>query len=354
VLKLIYPHRESEHEADALELWDGDGAVRLLARDDARSAMLLERCEPGTFLSTLDLDAALDGVQLVLVHEWSEPELVRRVGEHRRRSRGYLLFFHDTHHRAATDAAAFEAFDLDGYDGVLAFGEVVREIWLARGWARRAFTWHEAADVRVFRPHPEIERRRDLVWIGNWGDEERTRELHEFLLGPVRDLRLAARAYGVRYPEEARRALADARIEYLGWLPNFEAPLAFAEHRVTVHVPRRPYVEALPGVPTIRPFEAMACGIPLVCSPWDDAEGLFTAGEDYLVARDGAEMRARLRAILDDPELGRRVAERGRSTVLARHTCAHRVDELLRIADTVAMAGARPLPSPAPPGGAIA
>jgi streptomycin 6-kinase len=52
VLKLFWPHREAEQEADALERWDGDGAVRLLARDDARSALLLERCEPGTFLST--------------------------------------------------------------------------------------------------------------------------------------------------------------------------------------------------------------------------------------------------------------------------------------------------------------
>ena len=43
VLKLIYPHREAEHEADALATWDGHGAVKLLARDDDRSAMLLER-----------------------------------------------------------------------------------------------------------------------------------------------------------------------------------------------------------------------------------------------------------------------------------------------------------------------
>ncbi len=47
VLKLTNPHRESEQEADALERWDGDGAVRLLARDDERNALLLERCEPG-------------------------------------------------------------------------------------------------------------------------------------------------------------------------------------------------------------------------------------------------------------------------------------------------------------------
>jgi streptomycin 6-kinase len=51
VLKLSNPHRESEQEADALERWDGDGAIRLLRRDDERSALLLERCEPGTYLS---------------------------------------------------------------------------------------------------------------------------------------------------------------------------------------------------------------------------------------------------------------------------------------------------------------
>ena len=57
VLKLTNPHRESGQEADALERWDGDGAVRLLARDDARHALLLERCDPGTFLSDWDGDA---------------------------------------------------------------------------------------------------------------------------------------------------------------------------------------------------------------------------------------------------------------------------------------------------------
>jgi streptomycin 6-kinase len=54
VLKVFWPHREAEQEADALERWDGDGAVRLLARDDERSALLLECCEPGSFLSTHD------------------------------------------------------------------------------------------------------------------------------------------------------------------------------------------------------------------------------------------------------------------------------------------------------------
>jgi streptomycin 6-kinase len=75
VLKVVHPHRESEHEADALELWGGDGAVRLVARDESGSALVLERCDPGTPLSRLDADEALD-VAIGLL-----PRLWRPAGE---------------------------------------------------------------------------------------------------------------------------------------------------------------------------------------------------------------------------------------------------------------------------------
>ena len=48
VLKRSLPHREAEQEADALERWNGDGAIRVLERDDNAHALLLELCEPGT------------------------------------------------------------------------------------------------------------------------------------------------------------------------------------------------------------------------------------------------------------------------------------------------------------------
>jgi spore maturation protein CgeB len=282
-------------------------------------------------LDTLDLDETLDRADLVLVHEWNEHALVKRIGEHRRGGGRYRLLFHDTHHRSVTDSESMRKYDLEHYDGVLAFGNVIRDLYRANGWSRRAWTWHEAADGRVFKPFAGEAREGDLVWIGNWGDDERTAELDEFLLEPVRALELRARIHGVRYPEDARWRLAAAGVEYAGWLPNYEAPRVFARYRVTVHVPRRPYVAALPGIPTIRVFEALACGIPLVSAPWNDAEGLFTPGEDFLVARDGAHMKRHLRAVLCDPQLASGLAERGRRTILARHTCAHRVDELLNI-----------------------
>lgn len=70
VLKLIHPHRESEHEADALRVWDGDGAVRLLAEDPERQALLLERCEPGTKLYEAGAEAALDVLVGLLPRLW--------------------------------------------------------------------------------------------------------------------------------------------------------------------------------------------------------------------------------------------------------------------------------------------
>lgn len=300
-------------------------------------------------LEDLDLDCALDGANLTLVHEWNDHALVRRIGRHRARTGRYALLFHDTHHRSATDPASMAAYDLEHYDGVLAFGEAIREIYIRRGWARRTWTWHEAADTRVFHPLAGYSSEGDLVWIGNWGDDERSAELAEFLLEPVRDLGLRAAAYGVRYPDVAIEALRRANITYGGWLPNFAAPAVFARYCVTVHVPRRPYAEKLPGIPTIRPFEAMACGIPLISAPWNDVEGLFRAGKDYLVARNGRQMREYMRAVLSDESLRGELSRSGLETILRRHTCAHRVDELLRIHAQLEVRRAAAVPAAAHP-----
>jgi spore maturation protein CgeB len=284
----------------------------------------------------LDLEHALTGVDLVLVHEWNDPEIVSRIGAHHKAQGGYKLFFHDTHHRSLTEPEKIGAYDLSGYDGVLAYGKAIADIYLARGWARCARVWHEAADTRVFRPLANAPKEGDLIWIGNWGDEERAAELREFLIEPVKALGLKARVYGVRYPSTALALLQAAGVEYGGWLPNFRVPEMFSRFRVTIHVHRRPYAASLPGIPTIRPFEALACRIPLICSPWNDQERLFSPGQDYFIARDGEEMKRCVQTVLDNLELAASLAAHGRETILARHTCAHRVDELLKICGDVA------------------
>jgi spore maturation protein CgeB len=78
-------------------------------------------------------------------------------------------------------------------------------------------------------------------------------------------------------------------------------------------------------------FEACACGIALVSAPWEDVEGLFSPGEDFLVAADGEEMAYLLRKLCRNPDLRGRLSRHGRETIVKRHTCGHRVDELLSI-----------------------
>ncbi|RZM09470.1 MAG: glycosyltransferase, partial [Sphingomonas sp.] len=109
------------------------------------------------------------------------------------------------------------------------------------------------------------------------------------------------------------------------------APGIFAGYLATVHVPRRYYSTILPGIPTIRMFEALACGIPLISAPWDDAEHLFRPGQDYLTVRDGSETTAAIRAMGEDEELTASLIASGLETIRTRHTCAHRADELLAI-----------------------
>jgi spore maturation protein CgeB len=278
----------------------------------------------------LRLNEILSNADVVLVHEWNPPELIASIGLERKRRR-FALFFHDTHHRAVTARAQMEAYDLTNYDGVLAFGKVLTDLYRSAGWAKRAWTWHEAADVRIFYPRNRAIQTMDVVWVGNWGDDERAAEIKEFFIEPVKQLGVRAGAYGVRYPTPALEALSAARINYQGWLPNFKVPQVFAASRATIHVPRRPYAAALPGIPTIRPFEALACGVPLISAFWPDSEHLFDPGKDFLVAHNGDEMKQHLKAVLTNRDLAEELTIRGRQKILSRHTCAHRVDELLQI-----------------------
>jgi spore maturation protein CgeB len=281
------------------------------------------------------LEDELKEADLVLIHEWNDPRVVNSVLALKQKL-GFKALFHDSHHRAYTNAGEILKFHLHLMDGVLAFGEPIRRIYADGFGIPHVWTFHEAADIDQFRP---LYRKKeiDVVWIGNWGDEERTRELEEFLIGPAAALPgLRVVAHGVRYPEVALHKLHEANIEYRGYLPNLFSPQVYAESMVTVHVPRRQYTNGLAGIPTIRVFEALACGIPLVCSPWSDEEKLFRPGQDYLIVRDGKEMKAELKRLQFDAQARHQLAENGLNTIRERHTCKHRAEELMSIYEEIA------------------
>jgi spore maturation protein CgeB len=277
------------------------------------------------------LAAELKNVDIVLVHEWNAPELVNTIAALKDTLR-FTALFHDTHHRAYTSPQEILEFDLAHYDGVLAFGDAIRRIYVEGFGIPRAWTFHEAADSAHFQPL-DARKNTDVIWVGNWGDEERTKELEEFLIGPALKLGVRFAVHGVRYPKKAQARLAEARIEYRGYLPNLQAPQDYAQSFLTLHVPRRFYTNGLSGVPTIRVFEALACGIPLLCSPWTDTEGLFTAGQDYVCVPNGEAMASEIRHFLSDDKAREQMADHGLQTIRNRHTCAHRAQQLLEICE---------------------
>lgn len=324
------------HDVTAFEP-EGAWSLENLLRDHGQDALSPWRARYPRLSSTVypasaDPAELVAGSDLIIVHEWNDPALIAALGALRKRGGTFRLLFHDTHHRAVSAPEEMQAFDLSGFDGVLAFGEALSDVYRSWGWAGRVWTWHEAADVRRFHPPLQEGERNGLVWIGNWGDGERSDELARFLLAPAQQAELGLDIYGVRYPDAAQRTLARYGAHYRGWAANALAPDIFARHLATVHVPRHYYAETLPGIPTIRMFEALACAIPLVSAPWNDAEHLFRPGEDYLVARTGEDMTQHLRALENDPDLRASLRKSGRETILRRHTCGHRVDELLAIA----------------------
>jgi spore maturation protein CgeB len=262
------------------------------------------------------------------------------------------MLFHDTHHRASSSPKQIQLFGVDRFDGVVAFGEVLRSVYREKFGMMRVWTLHEAADTTVFRPSKKpaglqfgapteelsedsAERKQDVVWIGNWGDDERSEEIREFLLRPA--LKMQDRRFtihGVRYPEEAQNELCAAGVRYGGYLANLNAPSVYAASRLTVHVPRQQYAREMVGIPTIRVFEALACGIPLISAPWRDVEGLFREG-DVVFATNCEDMRCAMVRLLERPEEAEAQATRGLETVLARHTCAHRAEEMTAICEEV-------------------
>ena len=261
----------------------------------------------------LDLDRALDGADLVLVHEWNEPALVARIAAHRRRGGRYLLLFHDTHHRMVTDPDAIAAFDLDGFDGVLAFGEVLRErIPATRLGHARPSPGTRRPISTLFRPRPEIAaaaRSRVDRQLGRRRAHRRTRRIPDRAGRIARRLRRACtacatrRRHAPRWPPPASNSPAICRTS--------ACRRRSRRPRMTVHIPRRPYAEALPGIPTIRVFEALACGIPLVSAPWDDSEDLFRRARITSSPATAPRCARHLAALRADPDFAAALARAG-------------------------------------------
>jgi len=290
------------------------------------------------------LHKTLAGVDVALVHEWSDPALVVELGRMRQAGEfgsRFRALFHDTHYRAYSEPEAMRTLQLENYDAVLSFSPAITEIYRRDFALPRVYTVHEAADPDLFRPIA-LPKEQDVVFIGNWGDNDRNETLERYLLEPsnlLPDLRFAI--YGVRYGAALLERFArEYRVRYRGWVANYRAPLVYAASKMSVHLPRQQYTSAIYGTPTIRVFETLACGLPLISLPWSDTDELFCAGEDYLVVKDQAGMIEAMRQLAADPAARKKLGESGRNRILAQHTVQHRARQIVGIVEGLALAQA--------------
>jgi spore maturation protein CgeB len=331
------------HSVDVYEPEDGWSRKNLLA-DQGQAAVVAFATRFPTLRSRRyrpgepNLERALGGADVVLVNEWTDPALVAAIGAHHAAHGHYRLLFHDAHHRTLADRPGWDSLTFAGYDAALVSNRALSEVYARR--LGRVYLWPEAADLRVVDRRERglaesASRQPELVWIGDYCDHDED-ALDELLLSPIRNLGLRATIYGVRYPLRARVALERAGADLRGYLPDHAVPAVLARARVTIQLPRRADAGA-PGGRAAPPFEALACGMPLVSGARDDVGDVLEPGRDFLIARTGREMAAQISALLSDPARARALAEHGRATVRARHTCAHRVAELLAILREIAV-----------------
>ncbi|HEX5799977.1 MAG TPA: glycosyltransferase [Gaiellaceae bacterium] len=195
---------------------------------------------------------------------------------------------------------------------------------------RRARAFHCFVDPEAYRPlEADAAERWAAGYLGTYG-ADRQPALERLLLEPARsrpDLRFAVA--GPQYPEAVDWP---ANVERIAHLAPPEHPAFYAAQRFTVNVTRADMRRA-GWSPSVRLFEAAACGVPVVSDAWEGLDTFFAPGREILVE----ETLERLEAL--SAEDARAIGERARARVLAQHTAEHRADELE--AHVGSLAGAR-------------
>jgi len=185
--------------------------------------------------------------------------------------------------------------------------------------ARRATPFYCVADPRRYRPL-DVAVEWDLGYLGTYSDD-RQPKLDALLLEPARrSRRLRLAVAGPQYPEEIEWP---PNVERFDSLPPAEHPPFYCAQRFTLNVTRADMVSA-GWSPSVRLFEAAACGVPVISDWWEGLDAFFEPEREILIAESADDVLRHLRD--GDPAIG----GRARARVLAEHTAEHRAVELER------------------------
>lgn len=191
--------------------------------------------------------------------------------------------------------------------------------------ARAARALYCGVDPEQHRPvpaDPPGDRRWALGYLGTYS-ADRQPALDRLLCAPARQWPEGRFAVaGPLYPPELRWPGNVERIEHVG--PDRHAGF-YGQQRFTLNITRADMVR-LGYSPSVRLFEAAACGVPIVSDWWPGLDTIFTPDREILIARSAAEVLHYLRDISEPERL--LLADAARRRVLAQHTAAHRALQL--------------------------
>ena len=209
------------------------------------------------------------------------------------------------------------------FDLYLSFtGGPTLEVLAEEFGARRPLAFYCLVDPEAYRPSSQESPRWDLGYLGTYSDD-RQQILEELLIEPARRAPTAQFAVaGPQYPEGIEWPENVERIEHVapGDHPGF-----YASQRFTLNVTRAE-MRAAGWSPSVRLFEAAACGVPVISDRWEGLEAIFTPGVEILVADSADDVVRYLAETGEDKRLA--LAERARARVLAEHTAARRCEQL--------------------------
>ncbi len=187
--------------------------------------------------------------------------------------------------------------------------------------ARRAIAFYCLVDPEAYRP-VEAPPQWDLGYLGTYSDD-RQPVLERLLTEPAR--RAPQRAFVVAGPQYPEGIEWPANVERIEHVAPGDHPGFYAGQRFTLNTTRAE-MRAAGWSPSVRLFEAAACGVPVISDRWDGLEEIFAPGEELLIADSGDEVLAYLEEV--DEEERRQIAARARHRVLAEHTAERRCEQL--------------------------
>jgi spore maturation protein CgeB len=221
-----------------------------------------------------------------------------------------------------------------GYDLYLSFtaGPTLQRLEQHYG-SPRARPFYCSVDPTLYYPE-SLPPRWDLGYMGTYSDD-RQPGVERLLLEPARQH--AQGRFVVAGPQYPADVVWPANVHHQPHLPPAEHRAFYNSQRFTLNITRADMIAA-GWSPSVRLFEAAACGTPIISDRWEGIEDVLAPGRDIVLADSTADVLQVLRHWGEDERL--RMAERARARILAQHTAAHRAEQLEGYADELLAAGA--------------